>query len=71
MPSPFPGMDPYLEYPSAWTNIHHRLITAIADSFAPQLLPKYQVLIEERIDQVESEDSTLIGYLEVREIATG
>ena len=71
MPSPFPGMDPYLEYPSAWTNIHHRLITAIADSLAPQLLPKYQVLIEERIDQVESEDSTLIGYLEVREIATG
>ena len=64
-------MDPYLEYPSAWTNIHHRLITAIADSLSPQLLPKYQVLIEERIYQVESEDSILIGYLEVREIATG
>ena len=41
MPSPFPGMDPYLEDPSAWSNVHHCLITAIADSLAPQLLPKY------------------------------
>ncbi|NEO03945.1 MAG: DUF4058 family protein, partial [Moorea sp. SIO3I7] len=38
-PSPFPGMDPYVEHPSAWPNVHHRLITAIADSLAPQLLP--------------------------------
>ena len=65
MPSLFPRMDPYLEYPSAWTNIHHRLITAIADSLAPQLLPKYQVLIEERIYQVESEDSILIGVPDI------
>jgi len=49
MPSPFAGMDLYLEHPSAWPNVHHRLITAIADDLAPQLLPKYQVLIEERI----------------------
>jgi Protein of unknown function (DUF4058) len=78
MPSPFPGMDPYLEHPSAWTNIHHRLITAIADVLAPQLLPKYQILIEERIYQVESEDSILIGVPDVtiqrigsKTIATG
>jgi len=44
-------MDPYLEQPSAWSNVHHRLITAIADDIAPQLLPKYQVLVEERIYQ--------------------
>jgi Protein of unknown function (DUF4058) len=65
MPSPFPGMDPYLEHPSAWTNIHHRLITAIADFLALQLLPKYQILIEERIYQVETEDSILIGVPDV------
>ncbi len=71
-------MDPYLEHPSAWTNIHHRLITAIADVLAPQLLPKYQILIEERIYQVESEDSILIGVPDVtirqagsKPIATG
>jgi hypothetical protein len=65
MPSPFPGMDPYLEHPSAWSNVHHRLITAIADVLAPQLLPKYQVLIEERIYQVEQQDSILVGVPDV------
>jgi Protein of unknown function (DUF4058) len=70
MPFPFPGMDPYLEHPSAWPNIHHRMITAIADVLAPQLLPKYQILVEERIYQVEGNDS-ILSYLEMREIATG
>ncbi|WP_353814875.1 DUF4058 family protein [Moorena sp. SIO3A2] len=60
-PSPFPGMDPYVEHPSAWPNVHHRLITAIADFLAPQLLPKYQVLIEERIYQTIGTDSVLVG----------
>ena len=32
MPSPLPGMDPYLEHPRSWLNFHHRLITAIATS---------------------------------------
>jgi len=45
MPSPFPGMDPYLEHPGSWPDFHHRLITAIAISLGLQLLPKYQVLI--------------------------
>lgn len=58
-------MDPYLEHPSAWPNVHHRLITAIADYLAPQLLPKYQVLVEERIYQVENQDSILIGVPDV------
>ncbi|MCK4452049.1 MAG: DUF4058 family protein [Anaerolineae bacterium] len=29
MPSPFPGMDPYLEYPVRWPDVHHSLITYI------------------------------------------
>ncbi|NEP45734.1 MAG: DUF4058 family protein, partial [Okeania sp. SIO2H7] len=29
MPSPFPGMNPYLENPAYWPSIHHRLIVAI------------------------------------------
>ena len=35
MPSPFPGMDPYLEDSTVWPGQHHRLITA-----ATQLLQK-------------------------------
>ena len=35
MPSPFPGMDPYLENPALWPNVHGRLIAAIADALSP------------------------------------
>ncbi|PSR17032.1 hypothetical protein C8255_14750 [filamentous cyanobacterium CCP3] len=41
MPSPFPGMDPYLEQINLWSEFHSRLIVAIADALAPELLPKY------------------------------
>ena len=27
MPSPFPGMDPYLEHPALWPSVHQGLIT--------------------------------------------
>ena len=29
MPSPFPGMDPYLETPLLWGDVHHELISQI------------------------------------------
>jgi hypothetical protein len=49
MPSPFPGLDPYLENPELWPEVHHRLITAIADAIGPSIRPKYRVAIEKRI----------------------
>ena len=49
MPSPFRGMDPYLEKPSRWPDVHHRFITIAQDLLAPQLRPKYLVRIAERV----------------------
>ena len=46
MPTPFPGMDPYLEHPHLWPNVHHSLITAIRDDLSVRLRPKYFVDIE-------------------------
>jgi hypothetical protein len=57
MPSPFPGMDPYLEHPRSWPNFHHRLITAIAIHLGPQLRPKYRVVVEEAMYQTATPDS--------------
>ncbi|MBW4622919.1 MAG: DUF4058 family protein [Cyanosarcina radialis HA8281-LM2] len=37
MPSPFPGMDPYLEQSIFWSSFHFRLIGAIAAAIEPQL----------------------------------
>jgi Protein of unknown function (DUF4058) len=61
MPSPFPGMNPYLEHPSLWAGIHHRLITAIANDLAPKLRPKYIVAIEERVYEVSGDTALLVG----------
>lgn len=65
MPSPLPGMDPYLEHPRSWPNFHHRLITAIAITIGPQLRPKYRVVVEEAIYQTAGQDSILVGIPDV------
>ena len=61
MPSPFPGMNPYLENPAHWSSIHHRLIVAIANDLAPKLNPNYFVAIEVRMYETAGEESTLVG----------
>ena len=58
-------MDPYLEHPQSWPNFHHRLITAIAIDLAPQLRPKYRVVVEEAIYQTQEQDSLLVGIPDV------
>ena len=57
MPSPFPGMDPYLERSSIWPGLHHRLITAIADEISSQLGDRYYVDIEQRVYLSEPEEA--------------
>lgn len=59
MPSPFPGMDPYLEHPELWREVHNRLIVAIADALAPLLRPKYRVAIDKRTYLSDGEDESL------------
>jgi len=65
MPSPFPGMNPYLENPELWPEVHNRLIVAIADAIAPDLRPKYRVAIEKRTYLSDIEDSVLVGIPDV------
>jgi hypothetical protein len=47
MPSPFPGMDPFLEG-SLWGSVHHQLIAEIARQLVPLLRPRYIALSQER-----------------------
>ncbi|MGL5064448.1 MAG: DUF4058 family protein [Microcoleus sp.] len=65
MPNPFPGMNPYLENPELWPQVHHLLISIIFESLVPQLLPRYIVDIEKRIYQLRGEDSVLVGIPDV------
>lgn len=41
MPSPFSGMDPYLETPDRWRNVHSNLATEIQAQLAPLIRPRY------------------------------
>jgi Protein of unknown function (DUF4058) len=43
MPSPFPGMDPYLEG-SLWTSVHSQLASVFVRQLNPQIRPRYIAL---------------------------
>ena len=58
MPSPFPGMDPYLENTSIWPDVHNGLIVAIRDDLAAKVRPRYYVRIEQRVYLSESDEQS-------------
>lgn len=65
MPSPFPGMDPYLERPALWPDVHLELIHAIRATLVPQVAPRYYVAVEERTYVVALEPRTFVGRPDV------
>jgi len=50
-------MDPYLEAPHRWADVHHELISGIRERLSEQLRPKYFTRLEERIYLSEDLDS--------------
>lgn len=59
MPSPFPGMDPFLEGPR-WLNFHNSLCIALRNQLVPQIVPGFVVDVEERLvveidDEIDGE----------------
>ena len=57
MPSPFPGMDPYLEG-YLWPDVHQRLATEISRQLTPRLRPRYVArlavsMIQDRTPEAE------------------
>lgn len=70
MPSPFPGMDPYLENSELWSAVHNRLIVAIADDLVNHLSQEYRVEIEKRTYFSSDDESLLVGIADVA-VVTG
>ncbi len=48
MPSPFPGMDPYIEASGLWGDFHDKLVGEFERSLAAALPPRYVARIRER-----------------------
>ena len=45
MPSPFPGMDPFLEAAEVWEDVHANLATELRAQLQPQLVPRYVAVL--------------------------
>ena len=49
MPSPFPGMNPYLERAGVWEMFHTQFISLLQQDLTAQIRPRYVVRIEARV----------------------
>ena len=49
MPSPFPGMNPYVEQDDAWHDFHEKFLPAFAERLVPQVRPHYIVKLDEHV----------------------
>ncbi len=45
MANPFPGMNPWLEHPALWSDVHFRLISSMARYLSPLVSPHYYVSV--------------------------
>src|SRR5262245_3094253 len=69
MPSPFPGMDPYLERAARWHPFHTLLVSGLVRVIEPLLPERYYVSVEERtyivdpggLESVRLPDAAIIG----------
>lgn len=63
MPSPFPGMNPYLERSTAWRDFHNSFIFCAREHLLPQVAPKYVAKMDEMmfIHEYDDEGRRLVG----------
>ena len=78
MPSPFPGMDPYLEHPKLWAPFQHQLLACLYQNLLPGLVDRYRARVGTRAYTSETVLFTSIireehgeEYIEVRTRADG
>lgn len=48
MPSPFPGMDPFLEHPKRWGVFHRHFVAAVYQMLLPGLVDRYRARVSVR-----------------------
>lgn len=57
MPSPFPGMDPFIESQGLWPDFHVKFINYVQEALADALPETYEVRIDERINFIQVDDN--------------
>ena len=69
MPSPFPGMNPYLEQDDVWHDFHERFLPTAAELIGAQVQPDYIVKIDEHVyvHELPPEPQRLLGRADLNE----
>ena len=67
MPSPFPGMNPYLEQADVWHDFHQSWVPRARDLLTEQVRPRYIVKVEEHlyIHEPSAAERFLVGQADV------
>lgn len=67
MPSPFPGMNPFLEQSDVWRDFHDTFVPAFRDAIMPQVSPQFVVIIQEHlyIHELSAEQRIRVGDADV------
>jgi hypothetical protein len=78
MPSPFPGMDPYLEEEGLWPVFHHQMVMCLYQILLPGLVDRYRARVAQRCYHTEQALFTSVvreerheDYIEVRQRSDG
>jgi hypothetical protein len=78
MPSPFPGMDPYLENDALWPVFHHQFVQALHQILQPSLIDRYRARVNQRHYVIEQALFTSVvreehheDYIEIRQRCDG
>src|SRR5262249_51755323 len=73
MPSPFPGMDPYLEDEAVWPVFHRQLVQCLYQILLPGLVDRYRAQVGQRQYTTEQVPPTehYEDYIEVRQRSDG
>lgn len=63
MPSPFPGMNPFLEQRSVWHDFHEAFLPAVREELAQQVRPDFYIRIDEHvyIHELSAEERQFVG----------
>ena len=63
MPSPFPGMNPYIERASVWHDFHESFLPLVREIVTAQVLPRYFVRIDEHmyIHELSAQERRFVG----------
>ncbi len=66
----FPGMDPWLEHPGLWSDVHFSLIAALARHLRQRISPNYIIAVETRT-YITTPATNAVRYPDVGVVASG